>query len=54
MEHRLLDKLTVTQLVKELPAFYGIIFTTVRHLSLFWGKWIQPTPSHPISRRSSL
>jgi len=47
----LLEKLTVTQLVKKLPAFYGsrrfiTVSARARHWSLFWTKWIQFTPSH--------
>jgi len=47
------EKLTVTQLVKKFPAFYGIrrfitMFTTVRHWFLSWATWIQSTSSHPI------
>jgi hypothetical protein len=48
-----LEKLTFTQLVK-CPAFCGTrwfitMFTTVHHWSLSWARWIQSTPSHPIS-----
>jgi hypothetical protein len=43
----LVDKLTVTQLVKKFPAFYGTrrfitVFTTARHWSLPWATWINP------------
>jgi hypothetical protein len=31
-----------------------IVFTRARHWSLFWARWIQSTPSHPISSRSFL
>jgi hypothetical protein len=56
---RVLDKLTVIQLVKKFPAFYVIrrfitLFTTDRHWSLSWVRWIQSAPSHPISIRSIL
>jgi hypothetical protein len=39
MEQNLLDKLTVAELLKEFPAFYGTprfitVFTTARYLSL--------------------
>jgi hypothetical protein len=66
----LLQKLTVTQLVNKFPAFYGtrrfiIMFTTARHWSLSWARWIQfttPTlfpydtyfPSTPRSSKWSL
>jgi hypothetical protein len=30
------------------------VFTRARHFSLTWARWIQSTPSHPISLRSSL
>jgi len=41
----------ITQLVKKFPAIYGnrsfiILFTTVRHWSLSWARWIQPTTPH--------
>jgi hypothetical protein len=52
----LLEKVTVVQLVKELPASYGtrrftIVLTRVRHWSLPWARWIHSTLSHPISLR---
>jgi hypothetical protein len=55
----LLEKLTVTQPVKKLPTFYKnrkffTVFTTARYCSLSWARWIQSTPSHPISLRSIL
>ena len=55
----LLEKLTVPQLVKKFPAFYGTrrfitAFTSARHLSLFWASSIQSTPPHPTSWRSIL
>jgi hypothetical protein len=28
------------------------VFTTARHWSLSWSRWIQSTNSHPISLRS--
>jgi hypothetical protein len=54
-----LEKLIITQLVKKLPAFYGTlryitVFTGARYWSLSWARWIQSTPSHPISLRSIL
>jgi hypothetical protein len=54
----ILKKLTVTQLVKKFPTFYGMkrfitVFTRAHHWSLFWARWIQSTPSHPVSLRSS-
>jgi hypothetical protein len=50
------EKLTVTQLVKKFPSLYGnrrfiTLFTTGRHCSLFWARWIQSTTSYPISLR---
>jgi len=47
----------ITQLDIKFPAFYGtrrfiIVLTTARHWSLSWARWIQSTPSHPISLRS--
>jgi hypothetical protein len=56
---RVLEKLTVTQLVKKLPAFYGTrmsitVFITARHWSLSWVRWIQSIPSNLISLRSIL
>jgi len=41
-----LDKLTVPQQAKKPHAFHGIrrfitVFTTARHCSLSWAKWIQ-------------
>jgi len=55
----LFEKLTVTQLVKKVPTFYGIwkfitVFLTTHHLTLSWARWIQSTPSHPISLRPIL
>jgi hypothetical protein len=48
----LLEKLTVSQLVKKFPAFYGTrsfitAFTRARHLPLSWASWNQSMrPSH--------
>jgi hypothetical protein len=55
----LLEKLTVAQLVKKFSALYGTrcfitVFTTARHCPLSWARWIQSTPSHPVSVRSIL
>jgi hypothetical protein len=60
----LLEKLTVTQLFKEFPAFYGTVFVTARYWNpswvtwiqwnLFWVTWIQSTTSHPLSIICSL
>jgi hypothetical protein len=55
----LLEKLTVTHLVKKYPAFYGTqkfitVFTRARHWLQSWARCIQSTPSHPISLRSIL
>jgi hypothetical protein len=51
--HGLLEKLTVSQLVKKFPAFYGTrkfitAFTTAGHLSLSSASSIQSMP-HPTS-----
>jgi hypothetical protein len=45
-----LEKLTVTELFKKLPAFYGTrrfitVFTRPRHWSLTWARWNQSTLS---------
>jgi len=53
----LLEKLIDTQLAKKFPAFYETrrfitVFTTARHWSLSWARWIQSTPSHLISIHS--
>jgi len=42
----LFEKLTVSQVVKQFPAFYGnrrfiTAFSRARHLSLFWARSIQ-------------
>ena len=55
----LLEKLTGSQLVKKLPAFYGTrrfttAITSARHLSLSWASSIQPIPPPPNSWRSIL
>jgi hypothetical protein len=55
----LLEKLTVTQLVKKFPTFYGTrrfitVFTRTRQWSLSWARCNQTTISHPISRRPIL
>jgi hypothetical protein len=47
----LLEKLTVTQIVKNFPAFrvtrrFSAVFTTVRHWSLSWTRRIQSTSFH--------
>jgi hypothetical protein len=57
MDHRLLENLTVSQLVKKLPIFYGMtsfitVLTKALHQSLSCIRWIQSTPSYPISIRS--
>jgi len=59
MKRVLLEKLIVTQLLKKFPTFYGIqMFFTVlkrpRHWLLSWSRWIQSTPSNPISLTSIL
>jgi hypothetical protein len=46
-------KLTVTQLIKKFPTFYGTrkfiaVFTWAHHWSLSWARWFQSTPSHPV------
>jgi hypothetical protein len=53
-----LEKLRGTQLVK-FPAFYKTnrfitVFTRAHYWPLSWARWIQSTPSHPISLRSIL
>ena len=55
----LLEILTVFQLVKKFPAFYGTrrfitAFTSAHHLSLSWASSIQPIHPHPTSWRSIL
>jgi hypothetical protein len=55
----LLEKLTVCQLIKKFPAFYGnrrfiTAFTSARHLSLSWASSIQSILLHPTSWRSIL
>jgi hypothetical protein len=49
----LAEKLTVPQLVKKFPAFYGTrrsitALTTARHLSLYLAKSIQSMPPIPL------
>ena len=56
---RVLEKLTVSQLVKKFPAFHGTrrfitALTSVRHLSLSWASPIQSVYPHPTSWRSIL
>ena len=55
----LLEKLTGLQLGKKFPTFHGTrrfitAITSVRYLSLSWGRPIQSTYPHPTSRRSIL
>jgi hypothetical protein len=55
----LFENLTVAQIVKNFPAFYGIrkfitVFTTARNSPLSWARCIHSTPSHPISILSIL
>jgi hypothetical protein len=55
----LLENLTIVQPLKNFPAFYATqrfitAFTRALHWSLFWARWIQSIPSHPISLRSIL
>jgi hypothetical protein len=50
MEHSP-EKLTLPQLVKKFPTFYGTrrfitAFTSARHLSLYWASSIQSIPPH--------
>ena len=54
LDRAVLEKLTVSQLIKQLVAFYRTwrfisVFTTSRHLSLSWARLIQFTPSLPVS-----
>ena len=56
---RIREKLTVSQLVKKFPAFYGTrrfitAFTSARQLSLYWTSSIQSITRHPTSWRSIL
>jgi hypothetical protein len=55
----LLENLSIVQLLKNFPAFYGTrrfitVFTRALHWSLFWARSIQSIPYHPISLRSIL
>jgi hypothetical protein len=52
----LLEKLAVSQLIKEFSAFCGArkFITSARHLSLSWATSIQSMSPHPISWRSIL
>jgi hypothetical protein len=55
----LLEKLSIVQLLKNIPAFYGTwrlitVFTRALHWSLSWARSIQSIPSHPISLRPIL
>jgi len=52
----ILEKLTVAHFVKKFPTYYGTrrfitVFTTARHWSLSWARWIQFILSHPIPLR---
>ena len=54
----LLEKLTVSRLVKKFAAFYGTrsfitAFTSARHLFLSWASLIQSIPPNPTSWRSN-
>jgi hypothetical protein len=58
MDQSPFEKLTVTHLVKKLPAFYGIwkfvtAFTPACHWSLSCARCTQSTPSYPISLTAS-
>jgi hypothetical protein len=55
----LLEKLPTVQLLKNFPAFYGIlrfitVFTRALHWSLSWTSLIQSIPLHPVSLRPIL
>jgi len=50
----LLEKLTVCQLIKKFPAFYGTAFTKACHLSLSWASSIQFLTPRLTSWRSIL
>jgi hypothetical protein len=55
----LLQKLSIVQLLKNFPAFYGIrrfitVLTRALHWSLSWARSIQSIPSFPINLRSIL
>jgi len=48
------EKLTVSQLTKKIPTFYGTkmfiaVFTRICHLSLSWARLIQSTALYPIT-----
>jgi len=45
---RVLEKLTVTELVKQFPTCYVTGVTGARHWSLFWARYILSTPSNLI------
>jgi hypothetical protein len=50
----LLEKSPVTRLLKNSPIFYGTqrcitVFTTSRHWSLSWARWMQSIPPYPFS-----
>ena len=54
-----LQELISLQLVKKSFTFYEIqrfitVFTTARHLSLSWARWINSKPSHTVSLRYNL
>jgi len=51
----LLDKLTITQIVKKVPSFFGtrtsiIVFTRLRHCSISWARWSQSTSHYILPR----
>jgi hypothetical protein len=51
---RVLEKIIVTQLVRNFPAIYGTwrfiaMFKRARHWSLSWARCIQSTPTQPVS-----
>jgi hypothetical protein len=53
------EKSLAVQVFKNFLMFYGTrnfitVFTRALHESLFWVRWIQTTPTHPISLRSIL
>jgi len=55
----LLEKLIIAQLVMKSTAIYGTwrfitVFRRAHHLTLFWARWVQSKPSHPVSLRSIL
>ena len=56
---KVLERVVVHHLDKKFPKCCGnrrsiIVFTAARFSAVSWARWIQATPSHPVSFRSSL